>query len=94
MKWGRDSRKKQDPILGKYWWAWHPVTLEDGRSVWLEYVWRVIEMHEDKDLLKYNFIRKYYEDESDYEEYERMGKTYWGKKSRFVLDTKATTSHK
>lgn len=36
MIYGQTTEQFQEP---KRWYAWYPVTLDDGRSAWLEWVW-------------------------------------------------------
>lgn len=48
MIWGRTYKQaKEDKESkwpeGKNWYAWRPVLLEDGRWIWREWVWRVVE---------------------------------------------------
>ena len=42
MIWGKTDKEKDDIQAKKdaHWFAWHPVKLEDGRWVWLEYMAR------------------------------------------------------
>lgn len=40
MIFGRTSEENMRAIPEHLWFAWYFVRLEDGRHVWLDYVWR------------------------------------------------------
>ena len=45
MIWGKTTYEQLWEYRRHKWFAWYPVTLDNGRWVWWEYIWRQKEGH-------------------------------------------------
>lgn len=49
MIWGKTTEEQLKVYHKHKWFAWYPVTLDDGRWVWWEWIWERLESHRGSD---------------------------------------------